>query len=198
MTTWVSQASRHQWRHASRYPVQSFVDQACIVYSVRTAARIQVKNPWISACAKNPSSSNACHLPNYRSVNTPSVRISHWICKGLHRGVGQGFSNHPCAHAVGGMCGVWIVHESWPQPERGYKPRLTTLMDYNSPPQTGASICRSSRLEAFDERGHTLPRNPGECGNVKRRHSDKPTVDAILQVVELKLFMLGSVGQQRL
>ena len=30
-------------------------------------------------------------------------------------------SKHPCTHAVGGMCGMWMVHESLLQAERGGK-----------------------------------------------------------------------------
>lgn len=38
----------------------------------------------------------------------------HRICKGLHQCGSERFSKHPSAHEVGGMCGVWIVHESLP------------------------------------------------------------------------------------
>jgi hypothetical protein len=46
---------------------------------------------------------------NYRSVNAPSVRIPHRICKGLHREGREGFSKHLYAHDINGMWGVGIV-----------------------------------------------------------------------------------------
>jgi hypothetical protein len=48
----------------------------------------------------------------------PNIRIIHTIYKGLHQCEREEFSKHPSAHDVGGMCGVWIVHDSWPWPER--------------------------------------------------------------------------------
>src|SRR5262245_3079304 len=69
-------------------------------------------------CMRQKSSrSHADRLQTYRSVNAPSVRISHGICKGLHEGWCEGCSKHPSAHAVGGMCWMGIG------PNRGHSLR---------------------------------------------------------------------------
>jgi hypothetical protein len=57
--------------------------------------------------------------PIWAETFPPSVRISHKIYKGLHQREGEGFSKYPSAQYFDGMCCVWIVHESSPQPETG-------------------------------------------------------------------------------
>jgi hypothetical protein len=89
--------------------------------SIGASARILVKNSRIAGQAKYLRVPHVSRLLNYRLVNSPRVLISHRICKGLHREGREGFNKHLYAHDVNGMWDVGIVHESLPQPERGYR-----------------------------------------------------------------------------
>src|SRR5262245_40980177 len=61
----------------------------------------------------------------------------------------------------------WHTYTIWSPISTGPSMRDSVVWKWRaaeSPLQIGSSICKSSPPEAFDERGHTLPLNPVECG----------------------------------